>query len=121
MHLSVSDRYFSPNFEKYRRKTIDVIRIGRRDPLLHEYMLRYANEHKDIEYVYSPEGKYSDYLSTTRGNIGEIDSRDNFINTLASAKVSLVSPPGMDRKIPRDMESASRHRDSTRAQYSVVH
>ena len=22
MHLSVSDRYFSPNFEKYRRKTI---------------------------------------------------------------------------------------------------
>ena len=102
MPLSVSDRYFSPNFEKYRHKTIDVIRIGRRDSLLHEYMLRYTNEHKDVEYVYAgTDGKYSCYISTTRGNIGENASRDDFINTLASAKISLVSPPGMDRKNPQ--------------------
>lgn len=102
MHLSVSEKYFSPNFEKYRRKSIDVIRIGRRDPLLHEYMLRYADEHKDIEYVYADTaGKYSCYMSTTRGNIGEISSREDFINTLSSAKVSLVSPPGMDKKNPQ--------------------
>lgn len=99
MPLSVSDKYFSSNFERYRRKTVDVIRIGRRDPLLHEYMLRYADEHKDIEYVYADiAGKYSCYISTTRGNIGEICSREDFINTLASAKVSLVSLPGMDKK-----------------------
>ena len=71
------------------------------DPLLHEYMLRYADEHKNVEYVYSPSGsKHSYYISTTRGNIGKIAGREWFINTLASAKVSLVSSLGMNRKSP---------------------
>ena len=97
MPLSVSDKYFSPNFEKYRQKTIDVIQFGRQDPLLHEYMLRYANEHH-VEYIYVGKGRYTGdkpYISTTRGNIGRIEGRENFIHILASAKVSLVHSPGM--------------------------
>lgn len=101
MPLSVSDKYFSPNFEKYRRKTVDVIQFGRKDSLLHKYMLRYAEEHKDVEYVYVPDGsKHSEYISTKRRNIGKISSRDDFINTLASAKISIISSPGMNKNAP---------------------
>ena len=32
MPLSVSDKYYSPNFENYRNKIIDVIQFGRQDP-----------------------------------------------------------------------------------------
>lgn len=100
MPLSVSDKHYAPNFERYH-KTIDVIQFGRRDPILHEYMLRYSAEHKDVDYVYSVSGgKRSEYLSTIRGTIGSISGRDSFIQTLASAKISLVSSPGMDENQP---------------------
>ena len=102
MPLSVSDKHYSPNFERYRNKTVDVIQFGRRDPILHEYMLRYSAEHNDVDYVYSSgnKGKRSDYLSTIRGNIGPVNGRDNFMQTLSGAKVSLVSSPGMDEHEP---------------------
>ena len=95
MPLSVSDRYYSRNFERYRSKNIDVVQFGRKDPVLHEYMLRYTECHKDIDYVYSSERRGSEYISTLRGNVGYIDSRDDFISVLSSAKISLVSSPGM--------------------------
>ena len=95
MPLSVSDMYYSYNFEKYHGKNVDVVQFGRKDPLLHEYMLRYADEHKNIDYVYSSERRGSEYVSTLRGNVGCIESRDNFISVLSSAKISLVSSPGM--------------------------
>ena len=98
MPLSVSDRYFSENFTRYRTKTVDVIQMGRRNPVLHEYMIRYANEHKNIDYVYSDTGSnvHNSYISTLRGNIGNILDREEFIKFLSSAKVSLVSSPGID-------------------------
>ena len=81
MPLSVSDRYFSENFTRYRTKTVDVIQMGRRNPVLHEYMIRYANEHKNIDYVYSDTGSnvHNSYISTLRGNIGKILDREEFI------------------------------------------
>ncbi|MBR0278715.1 MAG: hypothetical protein IJQ75_01875 [Synergistaceae bacterium] len=100
MPLSVSDKHYSPNFERYRSKTVDVIQFGRKDPILHEYMLRYSAEHQNVDYVYSEEGKRSDYLSTIRGNIGPVSGRYSFMQTLESARVSLVSSPGMDKNQP---------------------
>lgn len=99
MPLSVSDKYYSPNFDRYRNKTVDVIQFGRKDPVLHEYMLRYASEHRTVDYVYSEINKELPYASTIRGNIGTIDGRNGFMQTLASAKVSLVSSSGMDKRI----------------------
>ena len=98
MPLSVSDEYYSTNFEKYRHKSIDVIQIGRQNPILHEYMLRYAEENKGIDYVYSSNGTNGNnwYISTLRGALPSVTERSNFINFLSSAKISLVSSPCID-------------------------
>ena len=104
MPLSIADKYHSQNFVQYRHKTLDVIQIGRKNPVLHEYMLRYSTEHKGIDYVYRDDdegeaGSLNIYASTTRGAIGRFQSREEFIQVLSSAKVSLVSSQGID--VPR--------------------
>jgi len=119
MPLSVSDRYFSKDFSAYRSKDIDVIQLGRRNDVLHDFMMRYVKEHPQVEYVYTNgimHDNVFEYESTKRGNIGTIRNREHFINTLASAKVSLVSTPaidgsrknanGIDLLTPRFYESA---------------
>ncbi|MBQ7155897.1 MAG: hypothetical protein IJR85_10145 [Synergistaceae bacterium] len=100
MPLSVADTYHSQNFAQYRHKSLDVIQMGRKNPVLHEYMLRYTQEHKDADYVYSAQGSINGnvYVSTKRGKIGTIVDRKSFIDFLASAKVSLVSSPNYDVK-----------------------
>lgn len=96
MPLSVSDQYFSSNFIKYKEKAIDVIQLGRRNPILHEYMMQYISENPEIEYLYAiPDGNLK-YISTKRGSIGKLNTREEFIRTLASSRVSLVSSPAID-------------------------
>ncbi|MCM1263713.1 MAG: hypothetical protein NC313_13460 [Butyrivibrio sp.] len=119
MPLSVSDKYFSPNFEKYKDKKYDVIQLGRRNSVLHDFMLTYVSENPHIEYIYSEAGNNTgglEYISTKRGGIGCLDTRGKFIRTLACSKVSLVSSPmidndkktqfGVDFPTPRFYESA---------------
>ena len=98
MPLSIADKYYSPNFEAYRDKKIDVIQIGRINPMLHEYMLKYVSEHETIDYVYSDNGTNSrnKYISTLRGKLEQITDRREFMKTLASAKVSLLGCSGID-------------------------
>lgn len=119
MPLSVSDKYFSPNFEKYQDKKYDVIQMGRRNPVLHDFMLTYVSENPHIEYIYSEAGNNVgglEYVSTQYGKIGCLDTREKFIQTLAHSRVSLVSSPmvdndkkkqfGVDFLTPRFYESA---------------
>lgn len=94
MPLSISDKYYSRDFAKYRDKNIDVIQIARKNPVLHEYMLRYVNEHSEIEYVYKNEDNI--YISTKRGIIGKLPTRESYMNLVASAKVNLVGCSGID-------------------------
>lgn len=99
MPLSVSDLYFSENFSRYKRKSIDVIQVGRRNQVLHEYMMRYVEKYPQIDYVYTngiAHNELIEYVSTKRGNIGTIVDRENYIKVLSSAKVSLVSTPAID-------------------------
>ncbi|MCH4191087.1 MAG: hypothetical protein LKF52_02180 [Butyrivibrio sp.] len=96
--LSVSDKYFSQNFKDYS-KVYDVIQVGRRNELLHGWMLEYVKKNPDIEYIYSQKGSTVgslEYISTKRGSIGEIKSREEYIKILSENKVSLVSSPGID-------------------------
>ena len=80
-----------------RPKTIDVIQIGRKNEYLHKWMLDYCEQNPSVEYVYHNIGKNSlGYISTTRGNIGEIVSRESYIELLSQSKVSIVSSPGAD-------------------------
>lgn len=119
MPLSVSDQYFSPYFEQYRDKKYDVIQMGRRNPVLHDFMLTYVSENPEIEYLYSEMGNNVgglEYISTKYGRIGKLDTRQKLVQTLALSRVSLVSSPaidndnkgqfGVDFPTPRFYESA---------------
>lgn len=120
MPLSVPDQYYSENFEKYCDKTIDVIQMGRKNRLLHQWMLQYSSLHSNVEYFYSEQtSNDSDlvYVSTKGRQLEGLGCRTEFIKTLGSARISLVSSPnadgsrsnanGIDYPTPRFYESAA--------------
>lgn len=111
--LSVSDIYLSD--ENYN-KDIDVIQIGRKNIMLHEFMVRYCKEHPEVEYVYQEKiDTKLCYISTTRGQLdGDFMTRKDYISLLQRSKISLISSPhvdaiekdGVDWITPRVFESA---------------
>lgn len=91
--LSISDKYRTGRVPE---KSIDVIQFGRKNPKLHEYMLEYCKEKPGTEYVYQTEDGSLTYVSTTRGNLGKFDRREEYFQMMSACRVSLVSSPGMD-------------------------
>lgn len=91
--LSISDKYCS---EIIPHKTVDVIQFGRKNDVLHKYMLKYCEEHPTVEYIYQTDGAELTYFSTQKGDIGKYDERKKYFELLSSCKVSLVSSPAVD-------------------------
>ena len=77
------------------KKTIDVLQIGRKNHILHTFMLKYIENNSSVEYIYQKDNS-NDYISTTRGNIGQFISREDYMNKLREAKICLVSSPLVD-------------------------
>lgn len=92
--LSISDKYY---VKKVPQKSIDVIQFGRKNKVLHEYMLNYAKTNSHVEYVYQSEDGSLTYTSTTRGNIGKFDNRQEYMELMSKCRVSLVSSPAVDK------------------------
>lgn len=92
-------------------KNIDVLQIGRKNEILHSFMLRFTTSHPSVEYVYKQDCS-NNYISTTRGDIGPLESRNDYMNMLRNAKICLVSSPladstpDMDFITPRVYEAA---------------
>lgn len=92
--FSVADKYLAWSRPP---KEIDLIQFGRTNPLLDEFMLHFLKRHTEIEYVTTCRlnGKIF-FHSNKVGVLYESASRSIFMHTLARAKISLVSTPGMD-------------------------
>jgi len=111
--LSVSDKWINKSFPE---KSIDVVQAGRKNPVLHEYMLRFVMKYPMTEYIYQQyKNKQIHYISTQRGDIGNFGTREKFMELLKHSKISLVSSPGADNSrntfgidfiTPRFFESA---------------
>lgn len=102
--------------EKWRldgmpKKKLDVLQIGRRNKLLHEWMLRHVENNPNIEYVYKLDDSV-EYFSTKKGNIGALQTREDYMKRLRETRVCLVSSPLVDSDsdfdfiTPRVYESA---------------
>lgn len=93
--LSISDKYLR---KEVPEKKIDVLQMGRQNPVLHEWMLRLTEKYPHIEYVYAnKKDEVHRYYSTTRGWLSDdTDTRAAFMKFLGSARISLLSSPGMD-------------------------
>ncbi|AKI96631.1 hypothetical protein [Kosmotoga pacifica] len=111
--LSVSDKWFTNDAPS---KSIDIIQIGRKNPLLHEWALKLTEEFPKIEYVFQKNiNGVLHYQSTRNGLMGSFNDRKSYMKLLSQCKVSLVSSPGMDNSrntggfnpvTPRFFESA---------------
>ena len=94
--LFVSDDAIKADNEN-KQRTIDIIQIGRKNQVLHDYAMKYSYEHKGCNYVYREwKGDEYHYISTVEGDIGPIKERQKYIDLLRSATISLVSTPKMD-------------------------
>ena len=93
--LPISRRWKKP---LNHNKSIDIIQIGRKNSLLHDYALTLTTEFPDIEYVYQKniDGQLY-YFSTKRGLLGNFHKRDDFMKLLYDSKISLVSSTGADK------------------------
>jgi hypothetical protein len=93
--LSVSARHICRDIPS---KTLDLIQVGRRNRLLHDWALRYVAERPSLDYLFVGDlrGYTPQWISTKRGPIDFDNSRDTYMKLLKSARISLVSSPGID-------------------------
>jgi|GEM_PF-1205847 len=93
--LSISNKYLK---KKVPAKKIDVLQMGRQNTVLHHWMMELTAKHPSIEYVYAKrENDKQVYWSTTRGLLDvPTETREQFMAFLGSARISLVSSPGVD-------------------------
>lgn len=91
--LSISDMYY--NMDKTLKKDIDVVQLGRKNTILHNYMMEYCRKNSKVNYVYMENGKY---ISTVGTPVENLVSRKKYMDLLKRAKISLVSSPCVDKE-----------------------
>lgn len=78
-------------------KSVDIVQAGRQDPVLHAGALESVAREPALDYVFrQPRGARWTYVSTRRGELGPLDTRPAYWDLLRSARVALVSAPGLD-------------------------
>lgn len=94
--LSISDKY------KITRNTIfhkeyDLVMAGRQNPVLEKYAFKYADTHKDFKFVYrKQDGNKFLYYTSDKECLGDINTRDGYIQLMKKSKCGLYSTPGID-------------------------
>lgn len=93
MPLSISDNYYTKTVPK---KRFDVIQFGRKNPMLHQWMMEYCRLNSNVDYIYQSSNGSLTYTSTKNGNLGLFDTRKEYMELMSSCRISLVSTPSMD-------------------------
>ena len=95
--LILSDKWMLKSMPE---KTVDVVQVGRKNELLHSYMLEYIKKNPSIEYIHSTFDEKSGYLSyrstADENKILYLNNRQQYMDFLKKAKVSIFSSPGID-------------------------
>lgn len=94
--LSISDKYTIHPLTKFKKK-YDLVLVGRQNPILQGFVEQYAKENRNFYYVYRKlEGNKFLYYTSKGEFIGDINTREKYINLLKQAKCGLYSTPGID-------------------------
>jgi hypothetical protein len=92
--LSVSARHLSGNIPP---KTVDLIQVGRRNPLLHDWALEYVRRRPGTTYLFADtSGTWPRWLNAAGETIQVDATRASYWALLRSSRISLVSAPGID-------------------------
>lgn len=94
--LSLSDKYAVKSSTRFDKDT-DAIFVGRKNPVLSNYLKRYYIEHPSFTYLYNDylEGHFVFYNQNGKV-VGDSDTRENYWAMLRRARVALYSTPGTD-------------------------
>lgn len=96
--ISISSKYTitpSTHFEK----KYDAAFVGRPNPILQRYLFTYSESHPNFIYIYhnGPEENHTFHYQASNGEyIGELESRDEYMEILRQTRVCLYSTSGMD-------------------------
>jgi len=94
--LSISDKYrISPqtNF----KKEYDLVLMGRQNPVLEKYLAEYIEKNPSFRYVYRKQiGTQFLYFTSDGEAIGDINTREKYIDLMRKSKVGLYSASGID-------------------------
>ena len=93
--LSISDKYRIDSTTKFS-KEYDIVLFGRQNPVLNEYLATYMKSHPDCICVSEDENKKFHYYSSTGDYIGDINTREQYINLMRKSRIGLYSTPGID-------------------------
>ncbi len=94
--LSISDRHMTM-FLQDMEKDIDIINVGRKNKIIDEYISKYISKYPNTNYVHREmENGENIYYSSIHGRIGKLETRHDLLQTLARAKIAIVTSPGLD-------------------------
>jgi hypothetical protein len=94
--LSISDKY-RLNTNPISSRCYDVVLMGRQNPILEEYLIKYEKSHPSLKVVRRRQVDGQFIYSTSDGeNLGNIDTREKYMNLMCQSKVGLYATPGLD-------------------------
>lgn len=92
--MSISDIYKT---DVVPEKQIDIIQIGRANPVFDAYIYQLLRKYPNLNYVCKKlVGDKFYWFSSVWGELGEMNTRYEYMSLLSKCKISLVSSPGMD-------------------------
>lgn len=98
--LSLPDKYKITPVTKFE-KEYDVVLMGRQNPVLGEYLLRYADSHPSFTFLRRERTNgrflYYDQVGTC---VGDADTREHYMDLIRKSRVGIYSTPGMDDEKP---------------------
>ena len=93
--LSISDKYRIDSSTKFS-KEYDIVLFGRVNSVLNEYLATYMKSHPDCTCVLEDEKRKLHYYSSTGDYVGDISTREQYINLMRKSRIGLYSTPGID-------------------------
>lgn len=94
--LSISDKHMSL-FQREVIKDIDIINVGRKNKIIDAYIQQYLSKYPDTNYVHREmENGQNIYYSSLYGKLGKLETREDLLQTIARAKIAIVTSPGID-------------------------
>ena len=91
--LSLPDKYRLDANDKFK-KEYDLVLFGRQNPVLMDFLATYVENHPDFKYVYR--GKNWCYYTSDNLLVGEVNTRDKYMNLMKKARCAFYSTPGID-------------------------
>jgi len=96
MPLTISDKYkITPNTTF--NKEFDIALVGRQNPVLKEFLDRYMKGHNlRVAYRGKLENGNFPYYTTDGEFIGNVNTRQDYINLIRKSRIGLYTTPGID-------------------------